>query len=103
LSGTSKEDASASVGDRVVALRSKGKSFSSIAKSVGAERSIDVFDLFVAAVAKRPTRERAQLRADENRRLDALERRNANIADEATRKRRQAALGRLRARLIAIA
>lgn len=103
MTGKSKADPSANVGDQVVALRSEGKSFASIAKTVGVDRSIKAFELFVAAAAKRPTRERAQLRADENRRLDALERRNAKITDDDTRKRRQAALVKLRAQLIAIA
>ncbi len=93
----------AEVGDRVVALRSEGKSFAAIGKSIGVDRSIEVFELFVTAASKRPARERAQLRADENRRLDVLERRTNNISDAATRKRRQAALVKLRARLIAIA
>ena len=96
-------DQPSDLGDRVLALRSEGNSFSAIGKSVGIGRSIDVFELFVNAAAKRPARERARLRADENRRLDALERRTNDIADAATRKRRQAALVKLRARLIAIA
>ncbi len=94
---------SSSLGDQVVTLRSEGKSFAAIAKSIGVERSLEAFELFVATAAKRPTRERTQLRADENKRLDVLERRNASVTDEKVRVRRQASLAKLRARLVAIA
>jgi hypothetical protein len=84
-------------------MRTEGKSYATIGKAIGVERSLEVFGLFVDTIAARPARERAQLRAEENQRLDAIERRNAKITDEAVRNRREASLQKLRARLIAIA
>jgi len=88
-----------SVGDRVVTLRSEGKSFLSIAKAVGVPRSTDAFGLFVDAIASRPARERARLRAEESKRLDTLERRTGKVTDDAERTRKLASLQKLRQRL----
>jgi hypothetical protein len=87
------------VGERVIALRSDGKSFAQIAKAVGVDRSVDAFGLFVDAVALRPTADRSKLRADESDRLDALERRMQRIDDLDQRERKLASLGKLRQRL----
>jgi len=89
------------VGEQVIALRSQGKSFASIAKSVGADRSIDAFAMFVAAVRLRPAAEQTQLRAEENGRLDALETRARERPDEDERNRRLASITKLRRRLAA--
>jgi len=95
-----RSDAS-SVGDQVVTLRSEGKSFGSIAKVIGVPRGLDAFGLFVDAIATRPARERARLRAEENRRLDTLQRRTTKLTDDAERTRRLASLQKLRQRLAA--
>jgi hypothetical protein len=87
------------VGDRVLALRSDGKSFAEIANTVGAEHSVEAFGLFVEAVARRPVRERSRLRAEENARLDVLERRLQRIDDVGKRDRKLASLGKLRQQL----
>ena len=92
-------DDSVSVGERVIALRSEGKSFPTIARSVGVERGIDAFKLFVDAVSRRPPAEQPDLRAAENVRLDALERRARDHSDPAERERKLAALEKLRRRL----
>lgn len=92
-----------SVGERVVTLRSQGKSFVAIAKDVGVTRSVDAFRLFVDTIAARPVRERDKLRAEENKRLDALEQRTSKLTDEAERTRKLASLKKLRQRLAATA
>ena len=91
---------STAVGERVIALRSEGNSFSDIAKTVGVGRSQDAFKLFVVAVEKRPTPERKKLRAEESARLDLLERRIRRNSDADQRERKLASLGKLR-RLLA--
>jgi hypothetical protein len=87
------------VGDRVIELRSNGKSFSAIAKSVGLDRSLEAFGAFVAAVAKRSPAEQTKLRAEENARLDTLEQRIQKQPDGADRDRRIASVRKLRQRL----
>lgn len=87
------------VGDRVIELRSEGKSFASIAKSVGLERSLDAFGAFVAALATRTPTQQTKLRAEENKRLDTLERRIQQQPDSADRDRRIASVRKLRQRL----
>ena len=87
------------VGDRVIELRSEGNSFAAIAESVGLERSLDAFGAFVAAVAARPAAEQTRLRAEENTRLDTLERRIQQQPDGADRDRRIASVRKLRQRL----
>ena len=89
------------VGDRVIALRSDGKSFSDIAKSIGVERSLQAFSVFVDAVAARSPAERKRLRAEENGRLDTLERRTQRVPDAAQRDRKLASIRKLRQRLAA--
>jgi hypothetical protein len=87
------------IGERVIALRSEGNSFSEIAKTVGVKRSQDAFALFADAVARRPVAERPELRAQETVRLDALERRLQRIGDADQRDRKLASLGKLRQQL----
>ena len=87
------------VGDRVIELRSEGNSFASIAKSVGLARSLDAFGAFVAAVATRSPAQQKKLRAEENSRLDTLERRIQQQPDSADRDRRIASVRKLRQRL----
>lgn len=89
------------LGDQVIALRSEGKSFASIAKTIGVERSLDAFALFVSAVAGRSPSEQKRLRAEENVRLDTLERRTNRHADEGERDRKLASIAKLRQRLAA--
>jgi hypothetical protein len=87
------------VGDRVLAMRSEGESFGHIAEAVGVQRSVDAFGLFVDAVGRRPARERSRLRAEENARLDVLERRLQRIGDVGQRDRKLASLAKLRQQL----
>ncbi|HEX4820099.1 MAG TPA: hypothetical protein VFV00_07815 [Acidimicrobiales bacterium] len=87
------------VGDRVIELRSEGKSFASIAKSVGLTRSLDAFGAFVTAVSTRSPAQQTKLRADENERLDKLERRIQKQPESADRDRRIASVRKLRQRL----
>jgi hypothetical protein len=89
----------AQLSDRVVALRSEGNSFASIAKAVGVKTGRDAFDLFVDAVAKKPSGEAAQLRQEENRRLDVLEKRTRTNNEGSDRDRKLASLQKLRDRL----
>lgn len=95
---SSEQDA---LGDQVIALRSDGKSFASIAKTIGVERSLDAFALFVSALADRSPSEQTQLRAEENLRLDTLERRTMRQSDEVERDRKLASIAKLRQRLAA--
>jgi hypothetical protein len=87
------------IGERVIGLRSNGKSFAQIAETVGVKRSVDAFGLFVDAVAARPKADRSKLRAEENARLDTLESRMQRITDVDQRDRKLASVGRLRQRL----
>jgi hypothetical protein len=91
---------SAAVGERVIVLRSEGRSFAEIAKTVGVKRSQDAFKLFVDAVEQRPIPDRKKLRAEESARLDVLERRIRHNTDADQRERKLASLGKLR-RLLA--
>ena len=88
-------------GDQVIELRSQGKSFASIAESIGLERSLDAFGVFVEAVATRPPAEQTKLRAEENKRLDTLERRLQKHPDDPERDRKIASVRKLRDRLAA--
>ena len=99
--GTTSPKGGDNVGAQVVTLRSEGKSFASIAKTVGVPKSLDAFGLFVDTIAARPARERARLRAEENRRLDVLQRRTTKLTDDAERARKLASLQKLRQRLAA--
>ena len=99
---TSKRSADEQVlGDRVIALRSEGKSFAAIAKAVGVTRSLDAFTLFVSAVADKSPSEQKRLRAEENGRLDSLEKRTKRHPDETERARKLASIRKLRQRLAA--
>lgn len=89
--------------DRVLELRSRGRSYGAIAKTVGFERAREAHEAFQRALRRRPIREQSTLRVEELRRLDLLARRietNPNLtADALARKLR--ALDRLRDRLLA--
>jgi hypothetical protein len=88
-------------GDRVIALRSEGKSFSAIAKAIGVERSLEAFGVFVDALRRRSPAEQTKLRAEENKRLDVLERRTRKNSDAAQLDRKLASVRKLRERLAA--
>ena len=88
-------------GDRVIELRSEGRSFASIAETLGLQRSLDAFGLFIDAVAQRSPAEQTRLRAEENKRLDTLEQRVQRNADAAVRDRKIASIAKLRKRLAA--
>ena len=60
---------------------------------------MDAFGLFVDEVERRPIGQRSKLRAEENARLDVLERRLRRISDVGQRDRKLASLGKLRQRL----
>ena len=87
------------VGDRVIELRSEGKSFGSIAKAVGLNRSLEAFGVYVTAVATLSPAQQTKLRAEEHQRLDALEQRIRQQPDSADRDRRIASVRKLRQRL----
>ena len=84
------------VGDKVLELRTAGKSFESIAKAVGVERKVDALHLFLDAIDTRPVDEQVALRAAENARLDALERKTRENDDVTARDRGLASIVKLR-------
>jgi hypothetical protein len=86
----------AAIGDKVIELRSAGKSFASIATEVGVERKVDALRLFLEAIDTRPAEEQVALREAENKRLDALERKTRKQDDEAARERGLASIVKLR-------
>lgn len=87
------------VGERIIELRTGGKSFAAIAKLIGAARSVDAFNEFVDAVRRRPAAEQKKLRADETGRLDALEERTRRVTTGDDLDRKLASIGKLRERL----
>ena len=89
------------LGDRVISLRSEGSSFAAIAKTIGVKRSSDAFGVFLDAVGRRSATEKTKLRAEENKRLDVLERRLQQNEDADQRDRKVASLRKLRQRLAA--
>jgi hypothetical protein len=88
-------------GEQVIALRSEGKSFSSIASTVGVAKSLEAFALFVDALSHLSPAQQRKLRAEENGRLDVLEQRTQQGPDEALRERKLASIRKLRQRLAA--
>jgi hypothetical protein len=60
------------IDDKVLALRSKGRAFSAIAKALGMSRPTDANLAFNRALRRRPAEAQAQIRSDENQRLDRL-------------------------------
>ena len=84
------------VGDRVIALRSEGRSFSAIATTIGVGRSLDAFGVLVDAIARRPPAEQTKLRAEENKRLDVLERRIRQNGDATERDHKLSSVRKLR-------
>ena len=87
------------LGDQVIALRSEGKSFASIANTVGFERSVEAFALYLNAVSARSVPEQKKLRLEESKRLDELERRARANADPGERDRKVASIDKRRRRL----
>jgi hypothetical protein len=87
------------IGDQVISMRSDGQSFASIARTVGLERSLEAFAVFVDAVSLRPPAEQTKLRAEENIRLDTLEQRTRRNTGSAQLDRKLAAIVQLRQRL----
>ncbi len=86
----------AALGDKVLELRTAGRSFASIATAVGVERKVDALRLFLDAIDTRPATEQAELLKAENRRLDALERKTRENEDPAARERGLASIVKLR-------
>lgn len=89
------------IGERVIALRSEGKSLATIAKTIGVARSVDAFIALADAIARRPKREQAKLRADETGRLDAIEERTRRKHEGDELDRKLASIQKLRKRLAA--
>ena len=58
--------------DEVVKLRSSGKSFATIAKTLGLDTSRDALAAFNRGIRTRPVADLAKLRAAEMKRLDGL-------------------------------
>ncbi len=87
--------------ERVISLRSEGRSFAAIAKAIEVERSSDAFGAFIAAIARRPADEKAKLRAEEAARLDKMEGRVLSSDDVEGRDRKLATVRKLRQRLAA--
>lgn len=92
-------DRPSTVGEQVIGLRSDGQSFASIARTIGVERSLEAFTIFVEAIAERSPAERKKLRAEENSRLDRLEQRTRRLTDIGERDRKLASIQKLRQRL----
>jgi hypothetical protein len=63
----------AHVDDQVLALRETGRSYASVARTLGIKRATDAHSAFVRAVRARPEGERAELNRREAERLDILE------------------------------
>ena len=84
------------LGDKVLELRTAGRSFASIATAVGVERKVDALRLFLDAIDTRPAKEQAALLKAENRRLDALERKTREKEDPDVRERGLASIVKLR-------
>ncbi len=61
--------------EQVVSLRETGKSYTSVAKALGIQRSGDAHAAFLRALRARPAKERAAMTQRESERLDRLERR----------------------------
>jgi hypothetical protein len=87
------------IGDRVIALRSEDHSFGSIARELGLGKAKDAFAAFADALATKPAAEQAQLRADENSRLDVLDRRTRKRFESEELDRKLAAISALRQRI----
>ena len=87
------------VDDKVLALRSGGGSFKSIAATLGLEKSGTAIKAFNRALRRRPAAEQETLLADELHRLDELEARvRANTSLEGSEsERRLRAIVRIRA------
>ncbi len=86
----------AALGDKVLELRSAGKSFAAIATAVGVERKVDALRLFLNAIDTRPAKEQAELRKAESLRLDALEQKARENEDAEARERGLASVVKLR-------
>lgn len=87
------------VDDKVLALRSGGGSFKSIAETLGLEKSGTAIKAFNRALRRRPSSEQETLLADELHRLDQMEARvRANTSLEGPEsERRLRAIVRMRA------
>jgi hypothetical protein len=84
------------LGEKVLALRTEGKSFGTIAAAVGVDRKVDALRLFLQAIDTRPDEEQVALRDAENRRLDALEKKTRKNEDAEARERGLATIVKLR-------
>jgi AraC-like DNA-binding protein len=84
-------------------LRSTGTSFARIAKRLGYERTGQAVAAFTRSLRAKPQRERARIRKQEFKRLDAMavSLRENEALDTETRERRLAVVERLRKALLA--
>jgi hypothetical protein len=84
--------------EQVVSLRETGKSYTSVAKTLGIKRSADAHAAFLRALHARPAKERAAMTQRESERLDRLERRvrSRDVGQPDELRRHLAALERFR-------
>lgn len=86
----------------VIALRETGRSFASVASSLGMKRAMDAHAAFVRGLRALPPMERGELASRESARLDRLEARirSRDEAEPDKMARRLVALDKLRATLL---
>jgi hypothetical protein len=89
------------VGDRVIQLRADGTSFGAIAKELSLGKSRDAFAVLVSALATLPAAEQRAVRAQERKRLDALEKRTKDRSDGSELTRKLDVIAQLRRQLLA--
>jgi hypothetical protein len=75
LNGSAPEPADDALDEQVVTLRETGKSYTSVARSLGIRCSGDAHAAFLRVLRARPAKERAAMTQRETERLDRLERR----------------------------
>ncbi len=88
--------------EEVVSLRETGKSYTSVAKTLGIARGSEAHAAFLRAFRARPEKERLAMAKRENHRLDLLEKRvrSHDVGQPDTLKRRLAALEKFRQSLV---
>jgi hypothetical protein len=89
------------VGDRVIELRADGTSYGAIAKELSLGKSRDAFAALVTALEALPAAEQRAVRAQERRRLDALEKRTKDRSDGSELTRKLEVIAQLRKQLLA--
>jgi len=90
------------VDDQVLVMRGQGRSFGRIAEAVGLTRASQANAAFNRALRRRPAKEMAAIRSEENSRLDRLAAsvRSDGSQSEADLERRLGVVEKLRARLM---